>query len=63
MDKVNSSTKKPLDFVSTLQEKTEQIMIDVIKAAYPKHTIAAKQGGKIAGDEKRFATFWGMPSV
>ena len=51
IDKVTPTTKNPLEFLTALEVKAEQIMVDVIKAAYPEHAISAKQGGNIAGKD------------
>ncbi len=51
MDKVKTSTKGHNDFVTDIDKKSEQIIIDVIKAAYPTHSILAEESGEILGDE------------
>ena len=37
------------DFVTELDKKSEQIIIETIKKAYPTHSILAEEGGFIAG--------------
>ncbi|MFT5520564.1 MAG: myo-inositol-1(or 4)-monophosphatase [Enterobacterales bacterium] len=51
IDIVRSHSRGPNDFTDTMELKAEQIMIDVIKAAYPNHAIDARHSGKIAGKE------------
>jgi myo-inositol-1(or 4)-monophosphatase len=51
IDIVRSHSRGPDDFTDTMELKAEQIMIDVIKAAYPDHAIDARHSGKIAGKE------------
>jgi len=49
MDKVKTSSKGHNDFVTDVDKKSEQIIIDTIKAAYPDHSILAEESGAIPG--------------
>ncbi|PCJ49254.1 MAG: inositol monophosphatase [Gammaproteobacteria bacterium] len=51
MDIVRSHSKGPSDFTNKMELKAEQVMIDVIKAAYPNHAIAAKFTGSMPGKD------------
>jgi len=51
IDLVRSHSRGLIDFTDNMENKAEQIMIDVIKAAYPAHAIHAKHSGKIAGKD------------
>jgi myo-inositol-1(or 4)-monophosphatase len=51
IDIVRSHSRGPNDFTDTMELKAEQIMIDVIKAAYPEHAIDARHSGKMAGKD------------
>jgi len=47
-----SSNKSRNDFVACLTQKAENLVIDVIKKYYPKHSIFAKHYGKYVGDNR-----------
>lgn len=51
MDKVKTSSKGQNDFVTSVDKKSEQVIIDTIKAAYPEHAILAEESGEIPGNE------------
>ncbi|RLA05178.1 MAG: inositol-1-monophosphatase [Gammaproteobacteria bacterium] len=51
MDKVKTSSKGHNDFVTSVDKKSEQIIIDTIKAAYPEHSILAEESGEQPGND------------
>ena len=51
MDKVKTSSKGHNDFVTSVDEKSEQIIIETIKAAYPEHSILAEESGEHPGND------------
>lgn len=51
MDKVKTTSKGDNDFVTSVDKKSEQVIIDTIKAAYPEHSILAEESGEIPGNE------------
>ena len=52
MDKVKATSKGPNDFVTNVDQKAEQIIIDTIKAAYPDHSILAEESGAQLGKDE-----------
>ena len=55
MDKVDNlkiTTKAANDFVSDVDRQAEMAIIDIIKKAYPDHSIKAEESGILDGDEK-----------
>ena len=52
MDKVKTSSKGPNDFVTSVDKKAEQVIIDTIHAAYPEHSILAEESGAQLGKDE-----------
>lgn len=55
MDKVDNlkiTTKAANDFVSDVDRQAEMAIIDIIKKAYPDHSIKAEENGILDGNEK-----------
>ena len=52
MDKVKVSSKGHNDFVTSIDQKAEQIIIDTIRAAYPEHSILAEESGHQLGKDE-----------
>ncbi len=51
MDKVKASSKGHNDFVTSVDKKAEQFIIDTIHAAYPEHSILAEESGEQQGKD------------
>ncbi len=51
MDKVKTSSKGHNDFVTSVDKKAEQVIIDTIHAAYPEHRIFAEESGEQSGKD------------
>ena len=52
MDKVKTSSKGHNDFVTSVDKKAEQVIIDTIHAAYPDHSILAEESGSQVGKDE-----------
>ena len=52
MDKVKTTSKGHNDFVTSVDMKAEQVIIDTIHAAYPDHSILAEESGEQLGKEE-----------
>jgi len=51
LDTINVQTKSQNDFVSDVDHRAEQEIINVIRSAYPSHGILAEESGSSPGDE------------
>jgi myo-inositol-1(or 4)-monophosphatase len=51
LDLVKVSTKNPKDFVTNIDEKAEEAIIDILHTAYPTHGFLGEESGKTSGDE------------
>lgn len=51
VDSLNVTAKGRNDFVTEVDQRAEQIIIDVIHKAYPDHGILAEESGQRSGDE------------
>jgi len=51
LDKVKVAEKGPNDFVTNIDKRSENMIIEIIQEAYPDHSILAEEAGAIAGDE------------
>lgn len=51
MDTIKISEKKPNDFVTEVDQRVEQAIIDVIKKAYPTHAILGEESGETEGSD------------
>ncbi|HLD16317.1 MAG TPA: inositol monophosphatase family protein [Coxiellaceae bacterium] len=54
LDKVKISEKSQNDFVTEVDQRSEAMIIDAIREAYPSHSILGEEGGAIAGDETQW---------
>lgn len=52
MDTVKITEKKPNDFVTEVDQRVEQAIIDVIKKAYPSHAILGEESGELMGNSE-----------
>ena len=52
MDKVKTTSKGHNDFVTSVDKKAEQVIIDTIHAAYPDHSILAEESGEQLGKDE-----------
>ncbi len=52
MDKVKTTSKGHNDFVTDVDKKAEQVIIDTIHAAYPDHSILAEESGEQLGKDE-----------
>ncbi|MCP4412897.1 MAG: inositol monophosphatase [Gammaproteobacteria bacterium] len=52
MDKVKTTSKGHNDFVTDVDRKAEQVIIDTIHAAYPDHSILAEESGEQLGKDE-----------
>jgi len=52
MDKVKTISKGHNDFVTSVDKKAEQVIIDTIHAAYPDHSILAEESGEQLGKDE-----------
>ncbi len=52
MDKVKTTSKGHNDFVTDVDNKAEQVIIDTIHAAYPDHSILAEESGEQLGKDE-----------
>jgi myo-inositol-1(or 4)-monophosphatase len=50
LDELKISLKKPNDYVTEVDQKAEQVIIDAIRKIYPNHAILAEESGTQAGD-------------
>ena len=50
MDTVKIAEKSPNDFVTEVDQKVEQAIIDIIKKAYPSHAILGEESGESDGE-------------
>lgn len=51
MDMVKVTEKSPNDFVTEVDQRVEEAIINVIKKAYPHHSILGEESGEIEGDD------------
>jgi myo-inositol-1(or 4)-monophosphatase len=51
MDTIKIAEKRPNDFVTEVDQRVEQEIIDVIRKAYPSHSILGEEGGELPGDD------------
>ncbi len=51
IDEVKIDEKKRNDFVTNIDKKSEEVIIDTIKQAYPDHAILAEESGPQGSDE------------
>ncbi len=51
LDKVTTNTKAPNDFVTNIDLKAEEVIIETIQKAYPDHGILAEESGVTNGHE------------
>lgn len=51
MDTVKITEKKPNDFVTEVDQRVEQEIINIVHKAYPSHGFLGEEGGAIEGDE------------
>lgn len=54
MDKVEISEKSQNDFVTQVDQQSEEIIIQHIKKAYPDHTILSEEAGHIKGKTEEY---------
>lgn len=50
LDTIKIAEKKPNDFVTEIDQRAEQEIINIIRKAYPTHAILAEESGETAGD-------------
>jgi len=53
-DKIEIESKGNNDFVTSVDIKAEQAIIDTIKKSYPKHTIISEECGEIKGEDNDY---------
>lgn len=51
LDEVQVSLKDPHDYVTDVDRRAEQEIIEIIRKAYPSHAILAEESGEQSGDE------------
>lgn len=51
IDQLDITEKSPNDFVSEVDRKAEQAIIDVLHDAYPQHSILAEESGLVSGKD------------
>lgn len=54
LDTVKVAEKAPNDFVSDLDQKVEQDIINAIRKAYPNHAIVGEESGMLAGTDAEY---------
>jgi myo-inositol-1(or 4)-monophosphatase len=52
MDTIKIAEKKPNDFVTEVDQRVEQAIIEVIKKAYPNHAILGEESGESEGADE-----------
>ena len=51
MDIVKIAEKKPNDFVTEVDQRVEQEIINIVRKAYPSHGFLGEEGGEVEGDD------------
>ena len=51
LDTVKIAEKRPNDFVTEVDQKVEQEIINIVRKAYPTHGFIGEEGGEVSGDE------------
>lgn len=54
MDTVKIAEKKPNDFVTEVDQRVEQTIIEIIKKAYPAHGVLGEESGESDNDEHEY---------